>query len=280
MDAASHRPRGHAILVLGMHRSGTSALARTLALCGAGLPATLFPAVPGDNDAGYWESSEVIDFHQRLLWHLGTGMLDPTLPPEGWLATPIGRWALDEAIAIASREWGRHPAWVVKEPRMCRLLPLWLEALRRLDRAAVAVHCLREPAEVAASLARRDGMERDRAELLWLQHVAAAERETRGLPRVFVRYDDLLADWRRVVERVATLLPEGALRPDAASIEAFLDPGLRRQRRPSDAPTAPTVRALRDEVMAAAVHGREPESRVVDEAWTAACAGLTTGSLR
>jgi hypothetical protein len=280
MDASRPLSAGHAILVLGMHRSGTSALARTLALCGAGLPATLFPAVPGDNDAGYWESSEVIDFHQRLLWHLGTGMLDPTLPAEGWLATPIGRWALDEAIAIASREWGTHPTWVVKEPRMCRLLPLWIEALRTLGRATVAVHGLREPAEVAASLARRDGMERDRVELLWLQHVAAAERDTRGLPRVFVRYDDLLADWRSVVGRVATLLPQGTLEPDAAAIEGFLDPGLRRQRRPADPPIAQPVRALRDELLAAATQGREPQSEIVDEAWSAACSGLTTGSLR
>lgn len=272
----------HALLVLGMHRSGTSALTRVLSLCGAGLPATLFQAVEGDNDTGYWESTPVIEFHQRLLWRLGTGMLDTTLPPEGWLSSDVGRSAREEATTIALREWGDHPLWVVKEPRICRLVPLWREVLARIDRRVVVVHCLREPAEVAASLARRDGTTPERAELLWLQHVAAAERTTRDLPRVFVRYEDLLADWRRVVATIARLLPGGMLDAAAAAEEVghFLDPSLRRQHRSSDPPGSDPVRTLRDALFEAARTGDAPDCALVDRSWAAACDGLTAATPR
>lgn len=274
--------RGHAILVLGMHRSGTSALTRTIALCGSGLPATLFPAVPGDNDAGYWESSRVIDFHQWLLWHLGTGMLDPAIPNPRWYASPDADDVARRLAALVAEEWGEHPTWVIKEPRLCRLLPLWRRVLEQCGRSVVAVHCLREPGEVAASLARRDTFPRRMAELLWFEHVAMAERDTRDLPRTFLAYDDLLADWRGTLERVARLLPIGTLRLDAAapSVAGFLDPALRRHRGDHEAPRDEHVRAIRDELFAAARGHREPDRTRLDLAWEAVVPTLTPGAHR
>lgn len=264
----------HAILVLGMHRSGTSALTRTLALCGAGLPATLFPAVSGDNDAGYWESSRLIDFHQWLLWHLGTGMLDPALPAPHWYESSDAAGVVDRLAALVEEEWGAHPCWVVKEPRLCRLLPLWRRVFQRLERRVLAVHCLREPSEVAASLSRRDGFPRATAELLWLQHVALAERDSRAWPRAFVAYDALLDDWTSTIRRIARHLPDGMIdvARGARAVHSFLDPGLRRQRHSEQSPLEPMTRAVRDALFTACATDGEPSAALLDQAcdWCAA----------
>ena len=92
---------------------------------------------------------------------------------------------------------------MLKDPRICRFVPLWRAVLGRLGVAPKVVVPLRHPLEVAGSLARRDGMPEDEALLLWLRHCLEAEAATRGLPRSFLRYDDLVADWRPAVDRLA-----------------------------------------------------------------------------
>lgn len=259
----------HAILVLGMHRSGTSALARTLALAGAGLPATLVPPTPGDNDLGYWESMQIVQFHERLFRKLGTAMLEPTPTEESWFASPDAQVEVETLARLLEAEWGDHPCWVVKEPRACRFIPIWREALESIGRRAVVVVPLREPAEVASSLSRRDGFPRPVAERLWALHAGAAERRTRGIPRVFSTYHELLDDWRSVVDRVAALLPAGMLDParDAASIDTFLSRSLRHHAVDGDPPADPAIRALRDRLLGAARERREPSAVAIDAAW-------------
>lgn len=261
----------HAILVLGMHRSGTSALARTLAFAGAGLPATLVPPTPGDNDLGYWESMPIVQFHERLFRTLGTAMLEPVPTEASWFASPEARIEVERLARLLEAEWGDHPCWVVKEPRACRFIPIWREAIEAVGRRAIAVVPLREPAEVASSLARRDGFPRPVAERLWALHAGAAERETRGIPRVFSTYDELLEDWRATVGRVAGLLPAGTLDPGrpATSIDAFLSRSLRHHEidGEGDPPADPAIRELRDRLLGAARERREPAPAAVDSAW-------------
>jgi hypothetical protein len=55
-----------ALLVLGMHRSGTSAVAGLLVRLGAQPPKTLMEG-DADNRKGYWESTALCAFHERLL---------------------------------------------------------------------------------------------------------------------------------------------------------------------------------------------------------------------
>lgn len=71
------------IFVLGVHRSGTSALARTLQLHGAALPKTLMPA-QADNPDGFWESRPIVQFNESLLKSAGRPWYDPAPIPLGW----------------------------------------------------------------------------------------------------------------------------------------------------------------------------------------------------
>ena len=101
------QPKGrHAILVLGMHRSGTSALAGMLSLCGASLPATLMP--PADyNPKGFFESLSIFRAHQQLLAELGSSWDDQSPLPKGWLDSTLGRQQRDSMAALVEKNLER-----------------------------------------------------------------------------------------------------------------------------------------------------------------------------
>lgn len=220
----------HAILVLGMHRSGTSAATRMLNLLGVDLGASVLPPVPNDNDTGFWEHRDAFDTHERLLEGLGRSWHDVRDLPEGWLDAPATAKAHAEVRALIDREFQHSPLWAVKDPRMCRLAPLWLRALADTGVGVSAVLVVRHPVEVVSSLHARNGWARAHSLLMWTQHLVEAERATREVPRALVTYDDLLADWHGVASRIEQALKiTWPRRPDIAraDIEAFLDAGAR-----------------------------------------------------
>jgi hypothetical protein len=128
------------------------------------------------------------------------------------------------------RDFARKPLWGIKDPRMCRLLPLWFGILAEVGCTVSCIIITRNPYEVAHSLAHRDGFPRPKSYLLWLAHVLEAEQRTRRCPRVFITYPALLNDWRATVARIATnlsLLWPYEPSTVANAIERFLEPGLR-----------------------------------------------------
>lgn len=194
------------LLVLGMHRSGTSALTRVLNLLGAALPKTLMGAGKG-NETGHWESERLVAYHDTLLAELGSRWDD-------WQPLDLSRLTAKrraevraEIAALLAAEYGDAPLIVVKDPRICRFVPLFLEALDDAGFTTRVVLTIRNPLEVTASLAARDGMRRGQGGLLWLRHVLAAEAATRDVPRAILAYDRLLAEWRRTLQSV-TALPD------------------------------------------------------------------------
>lgn len=222
-------PQSTGILILGMHRSGTSALTRVLNLLGAALGERLMPAGKG-NESGHWESLAVYEAHEQLLTALGRRWDDFREMPADWTAHPQTRLCAQAIRRFVVDEQAGESVWAVKEPRLCRLLPLWPQALARLPVRLTAAIMVRNPLEVAASLARRDGMAYGHAYLLWTQHLLEAERATRGMPRMIVQYDELLADWRAVVAKMADHLGcpwPRSIDAAASEIESFLSPQLR-----------------------------------------------------
>jgi hypothetical protein len=217
------------ILVLGMHRSGTSALTRVLALSGCTPPRTLMPAGVG-NELGHWESHAIMEFNDELLDAVGTRWDDwlPINPrfPE----SPQWSAFVERGVEILRQEFGDAPVFALKDPRICRLAPFWFEVLEREKVAPKIVVPLRNPFEVAQSLATRDGMEEHLGLLMWLRHVLDAEVASRSMDRVFVSYDELLGDWQSVTGKINDTL--GVVLPrlspmTAVDIESFLEHGQR-----------------------------------------------------
>jgi len=235
MSGAARR----AIVVLGMHRSGTSAVTRLLALAGGAPPREVMPPT-ADNPQGYWESPKIARFNNRLLESAGTRWNDDATIAPAWFSSAARREDLALATDILAEEFPATDRLVVKDPRICRLLPFWLEVFAAAGIEPYGLVVAREPLEVARSLAARAAVPdfrlaaiqaTSRGLLLWLRYVLDSERQSRGMPRLVVRYDEVVADWRR---SFAGLFASGILpAPDddtAASIDAFLDPSLRRQR--------------------------------------------------
>jgi hypothetical protein len=192
------------VLVLGMHRSGTSASARALGLLGAQMPVHLLPVWP-DNPGGYWEPRTIVEFHDRLMAQsaLSWTHLDPL--GGDWFADPARLVAASQAQQLLVGEYPQLSLAVLKDPRMCRLLPLWLPVLASSSWRPHALLVLRDPMAVASSLAaralapltRRNAVVAvERALLLWLRYVLDAEHNSRGMPRSGFDYDDLVRDWR------------------------------------------------------------------------------------
>lgn len=182
-----------AILVLGMHRSGTSAVTGALRLAGVDLGTDLMrPAA--DNPKGFWEHAGVVAIHERLLESLERSWNDPRPLPEGWLQTPAAIEAAAALETLLREEFAGSPLWAVKDPRMCRLLPLWWPVLQRLGVEPVALFVLRHPQEVASSLQVRNQWPQGLSRLLWVQHLLEAEESTRHVPRALLKYDALLQD--------------------------------------------------------------------------------------
>lgn len=230
---STHEQRGQAhrqaILVVGMHRSGTSSMAGMLSLLGAEAPKTLEIANQW-NEKGYWESKEIMSFHDRLLHSADSNWKDWGKFDPNWLGSPRAEVFSREFAPLLAQEFGEAPLFVMKDPRACRFAPFWLRELQRHGISAKIVLPFRNPLEVARSLERRDSMEPVEALLLWLRHCLDAEVATRRLPRSFQRYEALLDDWRGVARKIGDDLDIAwpAWTPESeAKVDAFLTRELR-----------------------------------------------------
>jgi GT2 family glycosyltransferase len=217
-----------ALLVLGMHRSGTSALTRVLNLLGVALGDDLMPPGP-DNPLGFWEHQGIVSVHEALFAELDRRWDDPRPMPDGWLDSDAAREAGEAITAILHRDFAGTPAWAVKDPRLCRLMPLWRRVLGGLGIEPRVLLVSRHPREVAGSLLRRDGLPVVIGELLWARYLLDAVRGSAGCRRDMVAYDDLLDDWRTSVRRIdqSLALDLVADADQARAIDAFLSPQLR-----------------------------------------------------
>ena len=190
----SAAPVRRAVVVLGMHRSGTSLVAGCLQRLGVDFGPRLMPADP-DNPRGYFEHNDVVNLHDRLLLALDRSWDETTpFPPDWWVDAGRLDPYRQQLLALLRRDFSTAPLWGIKDPRLCLLLPWWESVWSEISSRPLFVLVRRRPAEVAASLARREGMSEAKASLLWLRHTLEAERWSRGRERVLVNFDDFLAD--------------------------------------------------------------------------------------
>jgi len=227
-ETAKKRPRvaRAAILILGMHRSGTSALARVLNLLGAELPEGLL--APGyGNSLGYWESKRLMEINDEILLAMGRTWDDPRQIPSAWFRSRTAYTFHERLREVIASEYGDDPLIVIKEPRICRLAPLYLDVLDALGIRSYVVLPVRHPVEIIRSIGERDDLHPATTELLWLRYVLDAEKASRSCRRVWTSYDRLLHSWAPTVQSIASGLdiiwPNGADKV-APVIEKFLRP--------------------------------------------------------
>jgi hypothetical protein len=221
---------GRMIVVLGMHRSGTSALCGLLCQAGFDAPSDLMPA-DAVNPRGYWESSGLIALNDSFLEELGSRWDALEALPQGWQhGEAAARWR-GRVLRHLCHAYAGASAPVIKDPRLCILmsgLSPWLEsgALR-----VEMLLTLRDPFEVARSLEAAQNLPSRDGLRLWLHYVLSAERMSRGWPRLMLHFDSLIHDPHQNLERCLALL---AAEQNTAAFEpanSFIDPELQHQHR-------------------------------------------------
>jgi hypothetical protein len=234
--SAENGARPLALFLLGNGRSGTSALARVLSLCGAALPPGLLGAT-SENPRGFFEPRAVIHLNQAILHHHGSSGYDMALDAHEQGAFDVennAAWIAKIRAYLGGLPTA--PIVVMKEPKTTLVSGMWFEAARQAGFDVAAVVAVRHPGEIIGSLATRAGRQNyvdSSPELTcawWLKYILLAERDTRGVPRVFVEYSSLLEDWRRQVKRISTTLGIDLDTKDGGAVDEFLTPDLRHHR--------------------------------------------------
>jgi hypothetical protein len=197
-----------ALVVLGMHRSGTSALSAMLCTAGADAPRDLLGANQY-NETGHWEPAPLPVAHDELLAAMDVAWHTTLSYPVGFFSSPKVEPYRVRLAGIIQEQYRDSRLFCLKDPRMSRLLPLWRPLLNDLGIDAGYVIMVRNPVEVAQSLKKRDDFPQSKSLMLWLRHTLEAEKETRGCRRVFVTFDQLCDDWRRVLGRIGSALNVG-----------------------------------------------------------------------
>lgn len=215
------------ICIAGMHRAGTSMVARLVEGCGVDLggPAHFAPPAP-DNRDGYWEDLRFVVLNDRILEKFQGAWDHPPVLPPGWEASADLEAERREAGEIVR---GRSEPWGWKDPRNSLTIPFW----RSLLPAMRVIVCVRNPLEVADSLRAR-GYTSERFGLsLWEAYYGAIEETVDSSFSLVTHYESFLADPKAELDRVLAFL---ALRPSPGLREAVLAgalPAARHQRRTS-----------------------------------------------
>ena len=190
------------LCVAGMHRSGTSLVARLLAASGlyCGPPEELVAPAP-DNAEGFWENIRFLRLNDEILARFG-GFWDrpPTMPP-GWASDRRLSRLRRDAAALVDRFRGQEP-WFWKDPRNSLTLPFWREVVPDLR----IVLCVRAPLEVVASLDRRGQASGSAGWALWRTYNRGALATAPLERRVVTHYDAYLHDAPAELRRVADVL--------------------------------------------------------------------------
>lgn len=193
------------LLVLGMHRSGTSALAGIIDQLG--FDAGSHVLVPqADNPKGFWENAKVVDAHDAILRSLGSSWDDPVTLNFGQYGEAVKQQYSDSLKKLLIEEFGEADKPYIKDPRLCQFIELWLPLLNELEWQPKCLIIVRNPFEVAESLRKRNDMDIDSALLIWLKCNLNIECQTRGISRCLLSYEGLLENPSEQIRRVMSSL--------------------------------------------------------------------------
>jgi len=243
------------IVVLGMHRSGTSAITRGLEVMGVDLGCDLLPPVEGVNDKGFWEDAELNAFNIELLnyvksdWHFLT-------PIRG---NDVERLRdneyVERALNILQKKTVSSPIFGFKDPRVAKLLPFWKDVFAGSGFTIGYILMIRNPLSVARSLFKRDGFSAGKSYLMWTEHVLNSIIGTVGETRVLVDYDRLMQNPNGELIRVAQAFDLEIVPARMEKFkEEFLENDLRHSLfQPDDVINDPLVPSLLKEVYREAV---------------------------
>jgi len=213
------------ILVLGMHRSGTSALTGTLELLNIYLGNELM-GVETCNEKGFFENKRFLSLNIALLSEIGSNW-DDIFYNEQRLCESNLYQKLKETIL---EEFEYSDLFAIKDPRLVYLFPLYEKALKELGIKIKIIIPYRDPVEVALSLHKRNKMNLEKGMLLWAYHLLLAEKHSRSYPHIFTSFNRLLHEREDVIKQMSNALNinfTSRYKQEKRAVDHFLEPGLK-----------------------------------------------------
>ena len=214
------------IVVIGMHRSGTSMCSNMLHMLGADMADDIH-AAPA-NAKGHWERPRLVDTNDAIFgffrrqWGSPAHVLDM---PEHWLGDPRVQELRRRSIGWLQPHMGALRPYGFKDPRTTLLLRFWKQVFSEIGAAPRYVFCVRSPAQVARSLHARDRMERGQAEYRWLHYNIEAVRAMVGASTCIIPYEHWFDRPQETAARLAAHV--GLPEPPADAVRRVIDADLR-----------------------------------------------------
>jgi len=210
-----------AYFVLGMHRSGTSALSGTLNLLGLEFGSDLMGATKG-NPKGHFENMFVYRLNEKFLKE-NDFTWDSYYFDFNKISKNKKEQYIEEAKKIINAEFKNADKFVIKDPRICLLFPIWEEACLELSIDIKIILPYRNPLEVAHSLKARNNFSLQKGYLLWLEHFLLAENHSRAYQRMFISFEELLEESKLTMERLKKFIDIDLTQLELDKINKFLD---------------------------------------------------------
>ena len=235
------------VLVLGMHRSGTSLCSHILSTLGVDMVDEI--GVNRGNDKGHWERWEIVEFHDRILRLFNRdyfGRFHDFALPVAWWAEPRVAQIRKEMVAFLERRMGSS-YFGFKDPRTVRLMPVWHQILNELKLAPKRVLCLRNPAQIGRSLNAHDGLDRDIGEYRWLVHMIDFFRYTTNFDFCTIEYEEWFNNPSSNIEKLQKFLDLQWQQSEAdlgLVLSGIIDPGARHDDADHRKADQPLVRTL------------------------------------
>ncbi len=203
---SNNNPCQKLVVVLGMHRSGTSTITHALTTMGVELGDTLLIPMQSVNEKGFFEDIDFTSLNEELLRACGRTWfsLEPLQSSEADFL--CNRGYLQKAIQLLRKKVSTHQFFGLKDPRTAKLLPFWSRVFSLCDLDVRYLLVLRHPMSVQQSLKLRDRFESVLSYYLWAEHMLAALIYSQDLLKIIVDYDSLVEDPQNEILRVARRL--------------------------------------------------------------------------
>jgi glycosyltransferase involved in cell wall biosynthesis len=216
------------IVVLGMHRSGTSAITRALGAMNVELGNRLMPAMADNNEKGFWEDIDINNFNEEML---------ATLNSSWYQLSPINQHDVEKlhregfflrAVELLRNKVSEAEIFGIKDPRISKLFPFWQEVFSHCQIKTLYLLALRNPLSVVKSLQKRDGIAPERSYFLWIEYLLTSLHPVIQHGGLVVDYDRLVESSREEIKRIATHFSLTLNEEKLSEYEReFLDPKLR-----------------------------------------------------
>ncbi len=179
------------IVVLGMHRSGTSAVMNALTCMGVSLGEELLP--PGvDNPKGFFEDKTFNSLNIEMLEKIGQHWFSLSLVTDDDVNYLVSLGYLDKAIELLNEKISNSHVFGFKDPRVSKLLKFWKLVFGRAECQVEYVLCLRHPLSVANSLLKRNKTPIAKGYWLWLSYNLAVISALEDGRFFALDYDELM----------------------------------------------------------------------------------------